>query len=228
MGFGVKPQNKNDMNKTHILFDLDGTLTDPGLGITNSVAFALSHFGITVSDRSELYRFIGPPLMDSFMEFYGFSEEQATEAVRVYREYFADRGWAENTVFDGIEDLLAALVAEGKTLLVATSKPQVFAEKILHHFGLAKYFTHICGVALQAPRGYGKAEVIREALAKARVTDFSTAVMVGDRHHDIDGAKAVGLESIGVLYGYGDREEHEAAGADVILESVAELRSVLL
>ncbi|MBR6781812.1 MAG: HAD family hydrolase [Clostridia bacterium] len=216
------------MNKTHILFDLDGTLTDPGLGITNSVAFALSHFGITVSDRSDLYRFIGPPLMDSFMEFYGFSEEQATEAVRVYREYFADRGWAENTVFDGIEDLLAALVAEGKTLLVATSKPQVFAEKILHHFGLAKYFTHICGVALQAPRGYGKAEVIREALHKTGVTDLSTAVMVGDRHHDIDGAKAVGLESIGVLYGYGDREEHEAAGADVIIESVAELRSVLL
>ena len=228
MGFGAKPQNKNDMNKTHILFDLDGTLTDPGLGITNSVAFALSHFGITVSDRSDPYRFIGPPLMDSFMEFYGFSEEQATEAVRVYREYFADRGWAENTVFDGIEDLLAALVAEGKTLLVATSKPQVFAEKILHHFGLAKYFTHICGVALQAPRGYGKAEVIREALHKTGVTDLSTAVMVGDRHHDIDGAKAVGLESIGVLYGYGDREEHEAAGADVIIESVAELRSVLL
>ena len=216
------------MDKTHILFDLDGTLTDPGMGITNSVAHALAHFGIAVTDRTRLYRFIGPPLMDSFMEYYGFTEEQAQEAVKVYREYFADRGWAENTVYEGIEAMLSELAAAGKVLLVATSKPQVFAERILNHFGLARYFTHICGVALQAPRGYSKADVIREALAKAGVTDLSTAVMVGDRHHDIDGAKAVGMASIGVLYGYGDRTEHEAAGADAIAESVAELKAMLL
>ncbi len=216
------------MEKTHILFDLDGTLTDPGMGITNSVAHALAHFGITVTDRSELYRFIGPPLIDSFMEYYGFTEEQATEAVKVYREYFADRGWAENAVYEGIETFLAELVAGGKILLVATSKPQVFAERILNHFGLARYFTHICGVALQAPRGYSKADVIREALAAAGVDDLTTAVMVGDRHHDIDGAKAVGLDSIGVLYGYGDREEHETAGADAIAESVDVLKRILL
>ena len=216
------------MDKTHILFDLDGTLTDPGIGITNSVAHALAHFGITVADRCELYRFIGPPLMDSFMEYYGFTEEQAQEAVKVYREYFADRGWAENTVYEGIETLLAELVAAGKTLLVATSKPQIFAERILHHFGLAHYFTHICGVALQAPRGYSKADVVREALDKAGVTDLSTVVMVGDRHHDIDGAKAVGITSVGVLYGYGDREEHEIASADVIAGSVDVLKRVLL
>ena len=216
------------MNKTHILFDLDGTLTDPGMGITNSVAHALARFGITVTDRTQLYRFIGPPLMDSFMEYYGFTEEQATEAVKVYREYFADKGWAENTVYEGIEAMLSELVAAGKILLVATSKPQVFAERILIHFGLDKYFAHICGVALQAPRGYSKADVIREALSLAGVTDLATAVMVGDRHHDIDGAKTVGLDSIGVLYGYGDREEHEAAGADAIAESVAELKTALL
>ena len=216
------------MSAEYVLFDLDGTLTDPGLGITNSVAHALAHFGIAVTDRTQLYRFIGPPLLDSFMEYYGFTEEQAQEAVRVYREYFADRGWAENTVYEGIETLLAELTAAGKTLLVATSKPQVFAERILLHFGLARYFTHICGVALQAPRGYSKADVIREALAKAGVTDYSTAVMVGDRHHDIDGAKAVGLSSVGVLYGYGDRAEHEAAGADAIAESVDALRTLLL
>ena len=216
------------MDKTHILFDLDGTLTDPGMGITNSVAHALAHFGITVTDRTRLYRFIGPPLVDSFMEYYGFTEEQAQTAVKVYREYFADRGWAENTVYEGIETLLAELTAAGKTLLVATSKPQVFAERILTHFGLDKYFTHICGVALQAPRGYSKADVIREALDRAGVDDFSTAVMVGDRHHDIDGAKAVGLDSIGVLYGYGDREEHEKAGANAIVKSVAELKALLL
>lgn len=215
------------MNKTHILFDLDGTLTDPGLGITNSVAHALAHFGITVTDRTRLYRFIGPPLMDSFMEYYGFTEEQATEAVRVYREYFADRGWAENTVYNGVEEMLSELTAAGKVLLVATSKPQIFAERILHHFGLARYFTHICGVALQAPRGYSKADVIRDALDRAGVTDLDSAVMVGDRHHDIDGAKAVGMDSIGVLYGYGDRAEHEAAGADAIVADVAELKTVL-
>ena len=216
------------MDKTHILFDLDGTLTDPGMGITNSVAYALAHFGITVTDRTQLYRFIGPPLMDSFMEYYGFTEEQAQEAVKVYREYFADRGWAENTVYEGIEALLIELAAAGKTLLVATSKPQIFAERILNHFGLARYFTHICGVALQAPRGYSKADIIREALAKVGVDDLSTAVMVGDRHHDIDGARVVGLSSIGVLYGYGDREEHEAAGADAIAGNVDALRALLL
>ena len=216
------------MNKTYILFDLDGTLTDPGLGITNSVAHALAHFGITVTDRTRLYRFIGPPLMDSFMESYGMTEEQAAEAVKVYREYFADKGWAENTVYDGIETMLAELVAAGKTLLVATSKPQIFAERILTYFGLDRYFTHICGVALQAPRGYSKADVIRDALDRAGVTDLSTAVMVGDRHHDIDGARAVGIDSIGVLYGYGDRAEHETAGAAAIAESVAELKAMLL
>ncbi len=216
------------MNKTYILFDLDGTLTDPGMGITNSVAYALDRFGITVTDRTTLYKFIGPPLIDSFMEYYGFTEDQAKEAVTVYREYFSTKGWAENTVYDGIENLLSALTEAGKILLVATSKPQVFAEKILSHFGLDKYFAVIRGVALQAPRGYSKADVIREALTKAGVTDISTAVMVGDRHHDIDGAKAVGISSIGVLYGYGDREEHEKAGADAIVESVDALKKVLL
>ena len=216
------------MNQTYILFDLDGTLTDPGMGITNSVMHALTHFGITVTNRSDLYRFIGPPLMDSFMEYYGLTEEQAVEAVRVYREYFADKGWAENTVYGGIDSLLADLVAAGKMLLVATSKPQIFAERILAHFGLDKYFAHICGVALQAPRGYSKADVIRDALDRAGVSELTTAVMVGDRHHDIDGAKVVGMDSIGVLYGYGDRTEHEAAGADAIAESVAELKAMLL
>ena len=215
------------MNKTYILFDLDGTLTDPGMGITNSVAHALAHFGITVTDRTQLYRFIGPPLMDSFMEYYGFTEEQATEAVDVYREYFADRGWAENTVYEGIEAMLSELAAAGKVLLVTTSKPQIFAERILNHFGLARYFTHICGVALQAPRGYSKADVIREALDRAGVTDLNSAIMVGDRHHDIDGAKAVGLSSVGVLYGYGNRAEHEIAGADAIAESVDALKQLL-
>ena len=216
------------MNKSYILFDLDGTLTDPGMGITNSVAHALAHFGITVTDRSELYRFVGPPLVDSFMKYYGFTEEQAREAMRVYREYFADKGWAENTVYEGIEELLASLKASGKTLAVATFKPEVFTQKILIHFGLDKYFTAVCGAPLNAPRDYTKADIIRRVLETLGVTDLETAVMVGDRHHDIDGAKTVGMDSIGVLYGYGDRAEHEAAGADAIASDVAELKTVLL
>lgn len=214
--------------QTHILFDLDGTLTDPGEGITNSVAYALKRYGITVAERSELYRFIGPPLADSFMEFYGFTEDRAVEAVEVYREYFSAKGWAENTVYEGIEPLLSDLVGAGKVLLLATSKPLVFAERILDHFGLTKYFTVVRGPALHAPRGYGKADVIREVLAAAHVTDLTTAVMVGDRHHDIDGAKAAGIVSIGVLYGYGDRAELERAGADAIVSDTEALRGILL
>ena len=216
------------MTRDYILFDLDGTLTDPGEGITNSVAYALARYGITVSDRAELYRFIGPPLVESFMEYYGFSEDTAKEAVEVYREYFSTRGWAENRVYDGVEDLLRDLRAAGKVLLVATSKPLVFAGRILEHFGLADYFTVICGAPLHAPKGYGKADVIREALAAAGIDDPRAAVMVGDRHHDIDGAKTVGMSSVGVLYGYGDRNEHLEAGADAIAADVAALRELLL
>ncbi len=217
-----------NFNWTYILFDLDGTLTDPGEGITNSVAYALERYGITVADRSALYRFIGPPLVDSFMEFYGFPEEQAKEAVEIYREYFSTKGWAENTVYEGIEPLLSDLVGAGKRLLLATSKPLVFAERILDHFGLTRYFTVVHGSPLHAPKGYGKADVIREVLAAAGVADLRTAVMVGDRHHDIDGAKAAGIASIGVLYGYGDRAELEQAGAAAIAPDTEALRGILL
>ena len=216
------------MDRRFILFDLDGTLTDPGEGITNSVAYALERYGISVSDRTQLYRFIGPPLVNSFMEFYGFPEEQAKEAVEVYREYFSVHGWAENRVYEGIEDLLADLVRAGKVLIIATSKPLVFAERILEHFGLAKYFTVICGAPLHAPKGHGKADVIREVLQAAGVVDPSSAVMVGDRHHDVDGAKAAGIPAVGVLYGYGDRAEMESAGADAVASDVSALRGILL
>lgn len=215
-------------NPTYILFDLDGTLTDPGVGITNAVAYALERYSITVTDRTTLYQFIGPPLVDSFMEYYGFTEAQAQEAVAVYREYFSARGWAENAVYEGVEEMLQALRAAGKTLLVATSKPEVFATRILEHFGLDAYFQVICGAPMNPPKGYGKADVIREALTRADVTDLTTAVMVGDRHHDIDGARAVGLTSVGVLYGYGDREELEKAGADAIVSDVSSLKERLL
>ena len=175
-----------------ILFDLDGTLTDSAPGITNSVAVALRHFGIE-ADPAELTGFIGPPLDESFQNFYGFDAEKSIEAVREYRAYFADKGWAENSVYDGIEELLKALKAAGKKLLVATSKPEVFAVRILEHFGLAAYFDCICGAPMTASEKNSgrKADVIRDALQRGNVS--GSAVMVGDRRHDVHGAHEVGL-----------------------------------
>jgi phosphoglycolate phosphatase len=210
-----------------ILFDLDGTLTDPGIGITNSVMYALSKYGISVPDRSALYPFIGPPLWASFEKFYGFSEAEAKRAVEYYREHYSITGLFENAVYDGIDALLAVLEDSGKTLVVATSKPEVFAEQILEHFDLAKYFAFIGGSELDGTR-VNKDQVIRYALEMSGVTDLSTAVMVGDREHDILGAKKVGITSAGVLFGYGSRSELENAGADFIAETVDDLQRLLL
>lgn len=209
----------------YILFDLDGTLTDPAEGITNSVMYALKKFGIEVAYRQELYKFIGPPLWGSFEEHYGFSAEQANLAVEYYREYFREAGLFENKVYEGVEGLLKSLTQARKTLVLATSKPQVFAERILKHFGLDRYFALIVGSELDGTR-VEKTEVIEYALLKAGVQDLSQAVMVGDRKYDILGARQVGIKSIGVLAGYGGRAELEAAGADYIVESLTEITDI--
>ena len=209
-----------------VLFDLDGTLTDPGVGITNSVAYALEKYGIKTENREELYPFIGPPLHESFEVFYGFSREKAMEAVAYYREYYSDRGIFENIVYDGMEKLLTGLKEAGKTLLVATSKPELFARMILEHFGLTKYFTYIAGANMDGSRTR-KDEVISYALMAGNVADLSKAIMVGDREHDILGAKKVGIDSAGVLYGYGSREELTGAGADYIVEKAEEIAQVV-
>lgn len=210
-----------------ILFDLDGTLTDPKEGITKCVAHALAHFGIQVEEPDSLTKFIGPPLADSFPAFYGLDEAQTATAVAKYRERFGAVGWAENVPYPGVAVLLAALRADRKKLVVATSKPEEYAVKILEHFGLAPYFDLICGAPMHAPKGHGKADVIRDALRRAVITDLAGAVMVGDRLHDVEGAHAVGLPCVAVLYGYGDRAEHEACGADYIVESIEELGALL-
>ena len=211
-----------------ILFDLDGTLTDPAEGITKAVEAALNHYGITVEDRSTLNKFIGPPLDESFPEFYGFDDEQVREATAVFREYFGRRGWAENIPYPGIDKLLGDLKAAGKKLVVATSKPEEFAVRIMEHFDLARYMDVIAGAPMDNQEGAKKASVIRDALRRCGVEDLSTAVMVGDRRHDVAGGHQVGLKVIGVLYGYGDRAEHEAAGADYVVEDVPALRALLL
>jgi phosphoglycolate phosphatase len=214
------------MGYEYILFDLDGTLTDSGIGITNSVMYALQKYGIEVSDRNQLYKFVGPPLLDSFEKFYGFSKEEAKTAVEYFREYYRDKGIFENLVYDGFQDLLKSLKDKRKILIVATSKSEVFAKQILEHFDIAKYFTYIAGSNLDGTR-VKKGEVIKYALESCNIIDLSKAIMIGDREHDIIGAKEVGISSIGVLFGYGDRNELEKAGADFIVDTVEDIGKVL-
>jgi len=211
-----------------ILFDLDGTLTDPKVGITRAVAVALAHFGIQ-EDPDSLTDFIGPPLDESFPEFYGFDREQVKTATEKFREYYVRQGWLENVPYPGMAELLRDLKAAGKHLMVATSKPEETAVRILEHFGMAQYFDRICGAPLDSQEGAKKANVIRRALSWADWRgDGSSVVMVGDRRHDIAGAHEAGLQAIGVLYGYGSRAEHEQAGAEFIAADLAQLRKLLL
>lgn len=210
----------------YILFDLDGTLTDPGLGITNSVMYALKKFNIDVEERASLYKFIGPPLMDSFKMFYGFSEEDSELGVKYYREYFKERGLYENEVYDGIEELLKALKDQNKSLIIATSKPEEFAVEIVKHFHLDQYFDFVAGATMDSSRSK-KADVIEYAIKNCNITDLSSAIMIGDREHDILGAKQVGLDSIGVLFGYGNYSELEAAGATHIVEKPADILQIV-
>ena len=211
-----------------ILFDLDGTLTDSQEGITRCVQYALAHFGIEVEDLSTLRKFIGPPLTESFKAFYGMDEHDAHVGLMKYRERFLDVGWAENAVYPGVEALVQKLRGAGKRLLLATSKPEAQARRIMEHFGLAPYFEHICGPGPNDPDHYGKAEVIRDALARAGITGAAGVIMVGDRRHDVEGAHKMGLPCIGVLYGYGSREELEKSGAEFVAEDMAALEKHLM
>lgn len=213
--------------KQVIFFDLDGTLTDSAPGILNSVTYALDKFGIEVAHRRELYKFIGPPLLDSFRDYYGMDDARAEQAVAFYREYFAAGGLFENSVYEGIPQLLADLRAAGKTLAVATSKPEVFTHRILERFDLAKYFDFIGAATLDESRNQ-KHQVVAHTLVLCGHPPLDSVVMVGDRHHDVEGAKVNGLETVGVLYGFGDRAELEQAGAAAIAETVDDLRKLLL
>ena len=204
-----------------ILFDLDGTLTESGPGIISSVRYALAKMGVPSLDDAQLRRFIGPPLLDSFRDHCGLDPADVTVAIAAYREYYATDGQFENAVYDGIPELLTSLRGAGRTLAVATSKAEVFAASILEHFDLAQYFTTIVGSELDGRRT-AKADIITEALARLDRPTTGT-VMIGDRSHDVRGAVAVGVGSIGVLWGYGDDEELTAAGADALAATPVEL-----
>lgn len=226
----MEQQEKSKLEKKdyeYILFDLDGTLTDPKEGITKSVAYALESFGIHVEDLDSLCKFIGPPLKESFMVYYELDDAQGDQAVEKYRERFAVTGLFENKVYPGIREMLELLKEQGKTLLVATSKPSIYARQILEHFDLMKYFTFLSGSELDGTR-VDKAEVITYALQENKIQDLSKVIMIGDREHDIIGANKNGIDSIGVLYGYGCREEFEKNHASYVAKRVEELKEILL
>ena len=212
-----------------ILFDLDGTITESGPGIMNSVAYAVKKMGYEVPDSSVLRRFIGPPLSESFQKYFGMSAEQAEEAIHCYREYYTNGGIFENEVYEGIEESFQLLKENGRKLAMATSKPEKFAKQIAEHFGFDKYFDVICGASMDESL-VAKADIMRNALEKLGVTEEmkSQVLMVGDREHDIFGAKKNQVASMGVLYGYGDRAELEAAGADYIVEKANQIAGVVL
>lgn len=214
-------------NYKYILFDLDGTITDSALGITNSVKYALNKLNAPIPPYETLCKFIGPPLLDGFRDFCGFETEKAQAAVKFYREYYETTGLFENAVYDGIPEFLRALKERGKTVILATSKPEKFAKQILEHFDLMQYFDYAAGASMDETRNK-KDAVIAYALKECNIKDKSLAVMVGDRHHDIFGAKVNGISCVGVLYGFGNREELEAAGADYIAEDISALYRILL
>ncbi|MEK3805430.1 HAD family hydrolase [Bacillus sp. FSL H8-0547] len=215
------------MKPALLLFDLDGTLSDPGEGITKSVQYALLKMAIDETDLKKLEGFVGPPLQVSFAEHYSFSEQEVEKAVSYYRERFVEKGMFENKVYGGIPELLSGLKGEGYKLAVATSKPSVFAEEILGFFQIDRFFDFVAGSSLDGT-GASKTEIILSVMNHFQGVQKEEMVMIGDRKHDIIGAVNTGIGSIGVTYGYGSKDELEEARADVIVTSVQELRNLLV
>ncbi len=210
----------------YLLFDLDGTLTDPKLGTVNAIVHALNYYGIKEMKLELVDKFIGPPLIESFQKYYGFSEEESRLCLKKYREYYSETGLYENDMYEGVDNMLESLKSCGKVIILATSKPEVFARKILEHFNLNSYFDFIAGSELSGDRIH-KVDVIRHALSEMGISDTSRCLMIGDRMHDIIGAKKAGLDCMGVLYGYGSKEEFKEYGADYIAEKVEDIVSIL-
>ncbi len=225
------------MTKRYILFDLDGTITDSSEGITKSVQHALKKLGIEENDQAMLRRFIGPPLDESFEKFYGFDKEKVLKAVDYYRERYSDKGIYENVLFDGIADMLEGLKSDGYIVALATCKPEIYVPRILKHFNIDGYFDVAVGSELEGGERRHKNQVINEVfvrLSEAGLTGDdditmakSKAIMIGDRKDDILGAKASGIDSMGVRYGFAEEQELEIAGADYIVETVEDIRGKL-
>ena len=214
-------------NYSTVFFDLDGTLVDSGEGVRNSVVYALNKFGIEVENKDSLSCFIGPPLTVSFKTFYGFDDEKADTGVAFYREYYKEKGIFEGYVYEGIEECLKRLKDAGKKIMVATSKPEVFAKMVLEKFGIAKYFDFIAGATIDEKTRSNKIEIMQYAFDSCGVLP-KDVIMVGDRLFDIEGAKHFGMECIAVLYGYGSREEFEQYGAEYIVSTPSDMADIIL
>lgn len=208
-----------------LLFDLDGTLTDSAPGIISCFRYTLSTMGF--NEPENIMRVVGPPLFDSFAEFCGMNSEQVQEAVRIYRSRYADTGLFENSVYDGIPEMLCQLKNNGKRLLIATSKPEIFAVRILEKFKLAQFFDVIGGADINGSRNE-KAELIDYVLSRAGITDRNDVLMIGDRKHDIIGAKKCSVQCMAVLWGYGSKEEFTEYGADIIVNTPQEAADIII
>lgn len=214
------------MHQQTILFDLDGTLTDPREGITRSIQYALAKLDIDEPDLARLEHFIGPPLLQAFMQFYGFDEAKAWQAVNFYRERFKVTGLYENRVFEGVSELLEGLQAQGRTLYIATSKPWEFAREIARHFDFSRHFKVIYGSELDGTRT-NKVELIAHLLAEENL-DPAQTLMIGDRKHDLIGARSNGLEAVAVGYGFGSREELTAEQPAYHFDTLGELHRAFM
>jgi len=212
------------MNYRNVLFDLDGTLTDPFLGITNSWKHALQKLKIEI-DPNILRTFIGPPLEKTFMEYFNFDKENTEIGKKYYREYFSEIGIYENKLYEGIENLLKELNERDKTCILATSKPIIFAEKIIKYFNIDKYFKYTVGGNLEGTFNE-KEDIIKFIIEKYNLDKLET-IMIGDRKYDIIGAKMNGIKSIGVTYGYGSIEELQNENPEYIIDNVEKILEIV-
>lgn len=211
----------------YLLFDLDGTITNSKEGITKCVQYALDKIGVNEPDLDKLEHFIGPPMVEHFMESYGFDKELSTKLLVYYRERYVPIGIYENEIYDGIIEMLDGLRKEGYVIALATSKPQEMAEEVLRYFDIYKYFDIIVGAFLSEKRTK-KSEVIEEVLNQCHVADKSTVLMIGDRSYDVIGANSMGIDCMGVTYGFGSREELKNCGATLIVDSPADILNMLI
>ena len=214
------------MKYKNILFDLDGTITDSKPGIVKGVQYALRCFGIDEPDLDKLTSFVGPPLYKSFMNYLECTEEEAKEVVECYREYYAETGLYENALYDGIDALLYQLKEAGYRIVLASSKPRIYVKRILSHFRVMRYFDIVEGSELDGTNT-DKAELLAHMLEKWNLK-AEECVMVGDRKHDILGAKANGMDSIAVGYGYGSEDELSKAGPTYFFSTIEELKNFFL
>ena len=221
-------QPKELLMYQYLLFDLDGTLTNPKEGITRSVQHALRHFGIEVADPDTLTPYIGPPLIPSFIEFHGLTQEQALEALQVYRQRFSTVGLFENEVLNGVPEMLRALKQNGRFVAVASSKPEPYVIRILEHFDLLQYFDEVVGASMDEKRS-AKKDIIEEALRRmGKAPGDRDILMIGDRMHDVEGAQLCGLDSLGIYTGFAPEGELEDAGATYVFHTIRDMADFLL